>query len=80
MAQKAPLLLVALTMDRGPRLRVEDLEANTPCRDRGRAKMTLKFVGAGAALALGCMAMTIASARADVIYTYTGNHFTTVIN
>ena len=42
--------------------------------------MTLKFLGAGAALAFGCIAMTVASAQADVIYTYTGNHFTTVIN
>ena len=74
------MILVALTMDPGPRLRVEDREANTPCRNRGRAKMTLKFLGAGAALAFGCIAMTVASAQADVIYTYTGNHFTTVIN
>src|SRR5262249_42670862 len=80
MAQKTPLILVALTMDPGPGLRVEDREANTLCRDRGRAKMTLKFLGAGAALALGCVAMTIASARADVAYTYTGNAFTTVTN
>ena len=42
--------------------------------------MTLKFLGAGAALAFGCIAMTVASAQADVIYTYTGNHFTTVLN
>ena len=42
--------------------------------------MKLKFLGAGAALASGCIAMTLASARADVIYTYTGNHFASVSN
>jgi hypothetical protein len=42
--------------------------------------MKLKFLGAGAALALGCMALTIASAGADVIYTYTGNDFATAVN
>jgi hypothetical protein len=42
--------------------------------------MKLKFLGAGAALALGCIGMTIASAGADVIYTYTGNDFTAVQN
>jgi hypothetical protein len=45
-----------------------------------RPKMTLKFLGAGAALALACIALAIASAQADVIYTYTGNDFTTVFN
>jgi len=42
--------------------------------------MKLKLLGAGAVLALGFIAMSTAYARADVIYTYTGNPFVDGVN